>query len=138
MRQTPAHANRRAHSHAWRGDEVGAVAPGRDLPDHGPPGRPCQLRRGLSGRQCRGQAPARRRDDPAYLAGITTRVRLGTAVLLPALRHPVVLAQQLANIDCGRGPWGGRRLSLADYATGTDHEGGNRCRRGPVLAALAL
>lgn len=35
----------------------------------------------------------------AYLAGITARVRLGTAVLLPALRHPVVLAQQLANID---------------------------------------
>jgi alkanesulfonate monooxygenase SsuD/methylene tetrahydromethanopterin reductase-like flavin-dependent oxidoreductase (luciferase family) len=35
----------------------------------------------------------------AYLAGITTRVRLGTAVLLPALRHPVVLAQQLANVD---------------------------------------
>ena len=30
---------------------------------------------------------------------MTTRVRLGTAVLLPALRHPVVLAQQLANID---------------------------------------
>ena len=35
----------------------------------------------------------------AYLAGITTRVRLGTAVLLPALRHPVILAQQLANVD---------------------------------------
>jgi alkanesulfonate monooxygenase SsuD/methylene tetrahydromethanopterin reductase-like flavin-dependent oxidoreductase (luciferase family) len=35
----------------------------------------------------------------AYLAGITTRVRLGTAVLLPALRHPVVLAHQIANID---------------------------------------
>ncbi|HEX5528415.1 MAG TPA: LLM class flavin-dependent oxidoreductase [Methylomirabilota bacterium] len=35
----------------------------------------------------------------AYLAGITTKVRLGTAVLLPALRHPVVLAQQLANVD---------------------------------------
>ena len=35
----------------------------------------------------------------AYLAGITTRVRLGTAVLLPALRHPVVLAQQIANVD---------------------------------------
>ena len=35
----------------------------------------------------------------AYLAGITERVRLGTAVLLPALRHPVVLAQQLANVD---------------------------------------
>jgi len=35
----------------------------------------------------------------AYLAGITARVRLGTAVLLPALRHPVVLAQQIANVD---------------------------------------
>ena len=35
----------------------------------------------------------------AYLAGITQRVRLGTAVLLPALRHPVVLAHQLANVD---------------------------------------
>src|SRR5437899_4779261 len=35
----------------------------------------------------------------AYLAGITTRVRLGTAVLLPALRHPIVLAHQIANVD---------------------------------------
>jgi alkanesulfonate monooxygenase SsuD/methylene tetrahydromethanopterin reductase-like flavin-dependent oxidoreductase (luciferase family) len=35
----------------------------------------------------------------AYLAGITRSVRLGTAVLLPALRHPVVLAHQLANVD---------------------------------------
>jgi alkanesulfonate monooxygenase SsuD/methylene tetrahydromethanopterin reductase-like flavin-dependent oxidoreductase (luciferase family) len=35
----------------------------------------------------------------AYLAGITERVRLGTAVLLPALRHPVVLAGQIANVD---------------------------------------
>src|SRR5437763_13680556 len=35
----------------------------------------------------------------AYLAGITTRVRLGTAVLLPALRHPVVLAHQIANVE---------------------------------------
>src|ERR1043166_3860156 len=35
----------------------------------------------------------------AYLAGITARVRLGTAVLLPALRHPVVLAHQIANVD---------------------------------------
>src|SRR2546427_10369346 len=35
----------------------------------------------------------------AYLAGITSRVRLGTAVLLPALRHPVVLAHQIANVD---------------------------------------
>src|SRR5436190_4017639 len=35
----------------------------------------------------------------AYIAGFTTRVRLGTAVLLPALRHPVVLAHQIANVD---------------------------------------
>src|SRR3954447_22323719 len=35
----------------------------------------------------------------AYLAAITERVRLGTAVLLPALRQPVVLAQQIANVD---------------------------------------
>jgi len=35
----------------------------------------------------------------AYLAGITQRVRLGTAVLLPALRHPVVLANEIANVD---------------------------------------
>jgi alkanesulfonate monooxygenase SsuD/methylene tetrahydromethanopterin reductase-like flavin-dependent oxidoreductase (luciferase family) len=35
----------------------------------------------------------------AYLAGITTCVRLGTAVLLPALRHPVVLAHEIANVD---------------------------------------
>ena len=35
----------------------------------------------------------------AYLAGITTRTRLGTAVLLPALRHPVVLANEIANVD---------------------------------------
>jgi alkanesulfonate monooxygenase SsuD/methylene tetrahydromethanopterin reductase-like flavin-dependent oxidoreductase (luciferase family) len=35
----------------------------------------------------------------AYLAAITTRVRLGTAVLLPALRQPVVMAQLLANVD---------------------------------------
>ena len=35
----------------------------------------------------------------AYLAGITSRVRLGTAVLLPALRQPVVLAQLIANVD---------------------------------------
>ena len=35
----------------------------------------------------------------AYVAAMTRRVRLGTAVLLPALRHPVVLAHQLANLD---------------------------------------
>src|ERR1700675_2995795 len=35
----------------------------------------------------------------AYIAGIAPRVRLGTAVLLPALRHPVVVAHQIANLD---------------------------------------
>jgi alkanesulfonate monooxygenase SsuD/methylene tetrahydromethanopterin reductase-like flavin-dependent oxidoreductase (luciferase family) len=35
----------------------------------------------------------------AYLAAITGKVRLGTAVLLPALRHPVVLAHQIASVD---------------------------------------
>src|SRR3954471_19078519 len=34
----------------------------------------------------------------AYLAAITSRVRLGTAVL-PALRQPVILAQLIANVD---------------------------------------
>lgn len=35
----------------------------------------------------------------AYCAAITTRARLGTAVLLPALRQPTVTAHMLANID---------------------------------------
>ena len=35
----------------------------------------------------------------AYLAAITTRSRLGTAILLPALRQPTVLAHALSNID---------------------------------------
>jgi alkanesulfonate monooxygenase SsuD/methylene tetrahydromethanopterin reductase-like flavin-dependent oxidoreductase (luciferase family) len=35
----------------------------------------------------------------AFIGAMTERVRLGTAVLLPALRHPVVLAHQLANVD---------------------------------------
>ena len=35
----------------------------------------------------------------AYLAAITKQSRLGTAVLLPALRQPTVLAHALANID---------------------------------------
>ncbi|HZF05900.1 MAG TPA: LLM class flavin-dependent oxidoreductase, partial [Patescibacteria group bacterium] len=35
----------------------------------------------------------------AYLAAMTSRLRLGTAVLLPALRQPVVLAHQIANVD---------------------------------------
>ena len=35
----------------------------------------------------------------AYVAAMTERVRLGTAVLLPALRHPVVLSHQIGNLD---------------------------------------
>ncbi len=35
----------------------------------------------------------------AALAARTSRVRLGTAVLLPALRHPVLMAQTMATVD---------------------------------------
>lgn len=35
----------------------------------------------------------------AYMAAITRRARLGTAILLPALRQPTVLAHALANLD---------------------------------------
>jgi alkanesulfonate monooxygenase SsuD/methylene tetrahydromethanopterin reductase-like flavin-dependent oxidoreductase (luciferase family) len=35
----------------------------------------------------------------AYCAAITKRARLGTAILLPALRQPTVLAQTLASLD---------------------------------------
>ena len=46
---------------------------------------------------------AKPRHDPltlmAGVAGRTKKVKLGTAVLLPALRNPVVLAHQVATID---------------------------------------
>jgi alkanesulfonate monooxygenase SsuD/methylene tetrahydromethanopterin reductase-like flavin-dependent oxidoreductase (luciferase family) len=72
----------------------------------------------------------------AYLAGITTRVRLGTAVLLPALRHPVVLAHQIANVDqISRGRvvlglgvgWGLPAAEREWAACGADHK--RRVRR---------
>jgi alkanesulfonate monooxygenase SsuD/methylene tetrahydromethanopterin reductase-like flavin-dependent oxidoreductase (luciferase family) len=72
----------------------------------------------------------------AYLAGITTRVRLGTAVLLPALRHPVVLAGQIANVDqISRGRvvlglgvgWGLPSAEREWAACGADHK--RRVRR---------
>jgi alkanesulfonate monooxygenase SsuD/methylene tetrahydromethanopterin reductase-like flavin-dependent oxidoreductase (luciferase family) len=46
---------------------------------------------------------ARPRHDPltllAAVAARTKKVQLGTAVFLPALRNPVVLAHQLATLD---------------------------------------
>ena len=35
----------------------------------------------------------------AAVAAVTTRVRIGTAVHLPALRHPIVVAREIATID---------------------------------------
>ena len=35
----------------------------------------------------------------ATIAGRTKKVKLGTAVFLPALRHPVILANEIANLD---------------------------------------
>ncbi|MBF6137156.1 LLM class flavin-dependent oxidoreductase [Nocardia otitidiscaviarum] len=51
-----------------------------------------------------GDSPVTRpRADPLLLLGAvaaaTRRVTLGTAVLLPALRHPILLAHQLATLD---------------------------------------
>ncbi|MDR8407179.1 TIGR03619 family F420-dependent LLM class oxidoreductase [Nonomuraea sp. 3-1Str] len=51
-----------------------------------------------------GDSPVTRpRSDPllvlAAAAALTERVMLGTAVLLPALRHPILLAHQLATLD---------------------------------------
>src|ERR671933_804760 len=66
----------------------------------------------------------------AYLAAITTRIRLGTAVLLPALRQPVVLAQLIANVDqISRGRlvvgvgvgWSLPSAELGGAACGMDH-----------------
>src|SRR5262245_30850508 len=51
-----------------------------------------------------GDSPVtRQRADPltllAAVAATTERVTVGTAVLLPALRHPILLAHQLATVD---------------------------------------
>src|SRR2546428_9816430 len=35
----------------------------------------------------------------AYLAGVTSKVRLGISSLITAMRNPVVVAKQLATID---------------------------------------
>ncbi len=51
----------------------------------------------------------------AFVAGVTERIVLGTAVLLLPYRHPVVLAKQLATIDIlSRG-----RLQMITVGLGT-------------------
>ena len=56
------------------------------------------------------------------LAARTNRVRLGTAVLLPALRHPVLLAQTLATVDL----ISGGRLVIGAGVGGAFNEGQRR------------
>lgn len=72
----------------------------------------------------------------AFAAARTRRLRLGTAVLLPPLRHPVVLANELATLDhltqgrliVGVGPgWGPPAEAGESAATGHDvHVRGRR------------
>jgi len=70
-----------------------------------------------------------------YVAAITTSVRLGTAVLLPSLRQPVVLASELANLDqlsggrllLGGGP--GLARSLGSGRVGRGRAGAWACER---------
>jgi alkanesulfonate monooxygenase SsuD/methylene tetrahydromethanopterin reductase-like flavin-dependent oxidoreductase (luciferase family) len=93
---------------------------------------------------------ARPRGEPvallAAVAGATTHVRLGTAVLLPLLRHPVSLAHGLATLDrisggrlvAGIGPGAelpGTHAELAALGVPSDRRVGDmlsaieRCRR---------
>lgn len=93
---------------------------------------------------------ARPRGEPltllAGVAGATTRVTLGTSVLLPLLRHPVSLAHALATLDriaegrviVGIGPGAdlpGTHAELAALGVPSDHRVGGmldaveRCRR---------
>ena len=68
-------------------------------------GRAPADRVGLAGRTC--PAPAARPARPitrlALLTAWTERVRVGTAVLLLPLYHPVVVAKQLADLDARSG-----------------------------------
>lgn len=93
---------------------------------------------------------ARPRGEPLTLlggvAGATSRVTLGTAVLLPLLRHPLPLAQALATLDriargrllIGIGPAAdlpGTHVELQAIGVRSDHRVGDmaaameRCRR---------
>jgi alkanesulfonate monooxygenase SsuD/methylene tetrahydromethanopterin reductase-like flavin-dependent oxidoreductase (luciferase family) len=89
-----AHAEYSGYAHAWVGDSIVAK------PRHEP----------LA--------------TLAFAAGRSHRIRLGTAVLLPALRHPVVLANELATLDhlsrgrlvLGVAPGWGLESSRAEWA----------------------
>lgn len=90
--------------------KIGFLLPTRDrivLDDHetGPLLRLADLAEGLGlDSVWAGDSPVtRQRADPltllAAVAARTERVAVGTAVLLPALRHPIPLAHQLATVD---------------------------------------
>jgi probable F420-dependent oxidoreductase len=90
--------------------KVGYLLPTRDqsvLGEHEPGRLVAQARRaeqlGLDSVWAGDSPVTRPRADPLVLlaaaAQATERVALGTAVLLPALRHPILLAHQLATLD---------------------------------------
>ncbi|GAB7103204.1 LLM class flavin-dependent oxidoreductase [Streptomyces phaeofaciens JCM 4814] len=90
--------------------EVGYLLPTRDQSvrgEHDPGKLAVQARRaeelGLDSVWAGDSPVTRPRADPllllAAVARATERVALGTAVLLPALRHPILLAHQLATLD---------------------------------------
>ncbi|WAL64517.1 LLM class flavin-dependent oxidoreductase [Amycolatopsis cynarae] len=92
------------------GLEIGYLLPTRDqtvLGEHEPARLVAQARRaeelGLDSVWAGDSPVTRPRADPLLLlsavAQATRRVALGTAVLLPALRHPILLAHQLATLD---------------------------------------
>ncbi|GAB3450838.1 LLM class flavin-dependent oxidoreductase [Actinophytocola sediminis] len=89
---------------------IGYLLPTRDqavLGDHDPGRLVAQARRaeelGLDSVWAGDSPVTRPRADPLLLlaaaAQATERIMLGTAVLLPALRHPILLAHQLATLD---------------------------------------
>ncbi|MGW5222812.1 LLM class flavin-dependent oxidoreductase [Nocardia sp. NPDC004085] len=90
--------------------EIGYLLPTRDqtvLGDHDPKRLVTQARRaehvGFDSVWAGDSPVTRPRADPllvlAAAAEATERITLGTAVLLPALRHPILLAHQLATLD---------------------------------------
>ncbi len=90
--------------------EIGYLLPTRDQAvrgEHDPARLARQARRaeilGLDSVWAGDSPVTRPRADPllllAAVAQATERITLGTAVLLPALRHPILLAHQLATLD---------------------------------------